>query len=81
MKTYKEFQVISRIENIRYITNVSGKDDSIIFDWMGKSVTISGVTQQKRSNIFTYSSILGIDYPFTAQLIGILDKEDIIFTP
>ena len=75
------FQAILRIENIRYTTNVSGKDDTITFEWMGKPVTITGVTHERRSTVFTYSAILGIDYPFTAQLIDILDKEDIRFVP
>jgi hypothetical protein len=75
------FQAIMRIDNIRYITNVSGKDDTITFDWSGKTVTITGVAHERRSTVFTYSAIFGIEYPFTAQIIDILDKEDIRFAP
>lgn len=78
------FQAIGRIENIQFVRNgtVTGntKTGTISFTLNdGKQVTINNVYYDKKSRKFYFDEILGVEYPFSGDVISMLKDVDICF--
>ena len=78
------FQAIGRIENIRFVRagTVTGntKTGTISFTLNdGKQVTINNVYYDKKSRKFYFDEILGVEYPFSGDVISMLKDVDVCF--
>ena len=79
------FQAIGRIENIRFVRtgSVTGntKTGTISFTLNdGKQVTINNVYYDKKSRKFYFDEILGVEYPFSGDVISMLKDVDVCFS-